>query len=107
MGAVALMIVAVVVIVASNLNYCAAEHPWLERAYSVGVPPAVAISDVMGLTGLVLMVVAVGAGMLTGLDGFFTAASSVFLNGKECAPRNAILLVRAVCLVTPWFGTLS
>lgn len=26
------------------------------------------------------------------------------LNGKERAPRNAILLVCAVCLVTPWFG---
>ena len=41
-GAVALMIVAVVVIVASNLNYCAAEHPGLESAYSVGVPSAAA-----------------------------------------------------------------
>ena len=82
-------------------------------------PPAAAISEVMGPAGLVLMVVAVSAGVLTGLNGFFTAASRVLytlgranlvssrlgeLNGKERAPRNAILLVCAVCLVPPWFG---
>ncbi|WP_070432676.1 APC family permease [Corynebacterium sp. HMSC06D04] len=82
-------------------------------------PPAAAISEVMGPVGLVLMVVAVSAGVLTGLNGFFTAASRVLftlgranlvssrlgeLNGKQHAPRNAILLVCAVCLVTPWFG---
>ncbi|MTE11144.1 APC family permease [Corynebacterium aurimucosum] len=69
--------------------------------------------------GLVLMVVAVSAGVRTGLNGFFTAASRVLftlgranlvpsrlgeLNGEERTPRNAILLVCAVCLVTPWFG---
>ncbi|WP_232748425.1 amino acid permease, partial [Corynebacterium sp. HMSC068H04] len=82
-------------------------------------PPAAAISEVMGPAGLVLMVVAVSAGVLTGLNGFFTAASRVLftlgranlvssrlgeLNGKQRTPRNAILLVCAVCLVTPWFG---
>lgn len=73
----------------------------------------------MGPAGLVLMVVAVSAGVLTGLNGFFTAASRVLfrlgranlvprrlgeLHGKQRSPRNAILLVCAVCLVTPWFG---
>lgn len=82
-------------------------------------PPAAAISDVMGPAGLVLMVVAVSAGVLTGLNGFFTAASRVLftlgranlvprrlgeLKGKGRTPRNAIFLVCAVCLVTPWFG---
>ena len=82
-------------------------------------PPAAAISEVMGPAGLVLMVVAVSAGVVTGLNGFFTAASRVLftlgranlvssrlgeLNGKQRTPRNAILLVCAVCLVTPWFG---
>lgn len=82
-------------------------------------PPAAAISEVMGRAGLVLMVVAVSAGVLTGLNGFFTAASRVLftlgranlvssrlgeLNGKQRTPRNAILLVCAVCPVTPWFG---
>lgn len=82
-------------------------------------PPATAISEVMGPAGLVLMVVAVSAGVLTGLNGFFTAASRVLftlgranlassrlgeLNDKQRTPRNAILLVCAVCLVTPWFG---
>ena len=85
----------------------------------VGVPPAAAINTVVGPAGLVIMVVAVSAGVLTGLNGFFTGASRVLytlgranlvssrlgeLNGKERAPRNAILLVCAVCLVTPWFG---
>ncbi|WP_408930825.1 amino acid permease [Corynebacterium axilliensis] len=61
-------------------------------------PSAAAISEVMGPAGLVLMVVAVSAGVLTGLNGFFTAASRVLftlgranlvssrlceLNGKE------------------------
>ena len=82
-------------------------------------PPAAAISEVMGPAGLVFMVVAVSAGVLTGLNGFYTAASRVLftlgranlvprrlgeLNGKQRTPRNAILLVCAVCLVTPWFG---
>lgn len=82
-------------------------------------PPAEAISEVMGPAGLVLMVVGVSAGVLTGLNGFFTAASRVLftlgranlvsnrlgeLHGKQRNPRNAILLVCAVCLVTPWFG---
>ena len=82
-------------------------------------PPAAAIREVMGLPGLVLMVVAVSAGVLTGLNGFFTAASRVLftlgradlvphrlgeLDSKHHTPRNAILLVCAVCLVTPWFG---
>ena len=85
----------------------------------VGVPPAAAINTVVGPAGLVIMVVAVSAGVRTGLNGFFTGASRVLytlgranlvssrlgeLNGKERAPRNAILLVCAVCLVTPWFG---
>ena len=76
----------------------------------------------MGPKGLVLMVVAVSAEVLTGLNGFFTAAGRVLftlgranlvssrlgeLNGKERTPRNAILLVCAVCLVTPWFGRVA
>ena len=87
--------------------------------FPVGVPAEAAINGVMRPAGLVLMVVAVSAGVLTGLNGFFTAASRVLftlgranlvssrlgeLNGKEHTPRNAILLVCAVCLVTPWFG---
>lgn len=97
--------------IAGGTNHDAYEgDPW---------PPAAAISDVMGSAGLALMLVAVSAGVLTGLNGFFTAASRALftlgranlvssrlgeLNGKERAPRNAILLVCAVCLVTPWFG---
>ncbi|MDK7139754.1 hypothetical protein QP414_10635, partial [Corynebacterium simulans] len=47
--------------IAVGTNHDAYEgEPW---------PPAAAISDVMGPTGLVLMVVAVSAGVLTGLNG--------------------------------------
>ncbi len=84
-----------------------------------GWPPAAAIHDVMGVPGLALMVVAVSAGVLTGLNGFFTAASRVLftlgraglLHGKlgelkkaDGTPRNAVVAVCAVCLITPWFG---
>lgn len=91
-GVVALMILAVVVTFASNLNYCASEHPRLERAYSVGVPSAVAISGVMGLAGLPLMVIAVSAGALIGIDGFFSAASRVLFKwqGACTAQCNAL-----------------
>ena len=111
MGVVALMLVAAVGNVASKSFYYVAERLELEPTYSVGVPPVAAISEVMGPAGLGLMVVAVSAGVLTGLNGFFTAASRVLftlgranlvssrlgeLNGKEHTPRNAILLVCGV-----------
>ena len=43
-------------------------------------PPAAAISDVMGPTGLVLMVVAVSAGVLTGLNGFLLQQAACCLS---------------------------
>ncbi|MGP5629388.1 APC family permease [Corynebacterium casei] len=82
-------------------------------------PPGMAIADVMGPIGLVLMVVAVTMGVLTGLNGFFAASSRVVyslgnadlipgifgqLDVRYKTPRNAILLIAAVCLITPWFG---
>ncbi|QNE89948.1 APC family permease [Corynebacterium incognita] len=82
-------------------------------------PPAVAIQEVMGLPGLVLMVVAVSVGVLTGLNGFFTATSRVLLtlgrsgllpkwfavlDQERKTPSKAIYFVALVCLITPWFG---
>ena len=113
------ILVTVAVNVASKLIYYVVECPKLGTCFPVGVPPAAAINAEIGPAGLVIMVVAVSAVVLTGLNGFFTAASRVLfalgranlvssllgeLNGKERAPRNTILLVCAVCLVTPWFG---
>lgn len=40
-------------------------------------PPGEAIAEVMGPVGLILMVVAVTMGVLTGLNGFFAASSRV------------------------------
>lgn len=82
-------------------------------------PTAVAITDVMGPLGLILMVVAVSMGVLTGLNGFYVSASrvlltmgrarmipSVFANldPKHGTPKVAIYFVLALCLVSPWFG---
>ena len=82
-------------------------------------PPGEAIAEVMGPIGLILMVVAVTMGVLTGLNGFFAASSRVVysighadlvpkalgvLDARYKTPRNAILFVAAICLITPWFG---
>ena len=82
-------------------------------------PPGEAIAEVMGPIGLILMVVAVTMGVLTGLNGFFAASSRVVyslghadlvpkafgvLDSRYKTPRNAILFVAAICLITPWFG---
>lgn len=78
-----------------------------------------AISSVMGKFGLVLMVVAVSMGVLTGLNGFYVSASRVILTlsrsqmlppvfGKlhtvHGTPYVAFYAVMAVCLISPWFG---
>lgn len=82
-------------------------------------PPAAAISDVMGPVGLVLMVVAVSAGVLTGLNGFYTATSRVLftmgkaqmlpgkvahIHEKHNTPVIAIIVTALLCLISPWFG---
>ena len=84
-----------------------------------GWPPAIAISEVMGPFGLILMLVSVFAGVLTGLNGFFTAASRVlFTLGKtgliprrfalvheaKDTPYIAIAFTAIICLISPWFG---
>lgn len=82
-------------------------------------PPGIAIAAVMGPIGMVLMVIAVTMGVLTGLNGFFAASSRVVyslghadlmpkqfgeLDRKYQTPRNAIFFIAAICLITPWFG---
>ena len=82
-----------------------------------------AIADIvslrLGSLGTLAMLLAVFAGVVTGLNGFYTAASRVLLTmGKLGAlptrltelevktgvPRKAVLAVMSVCLITPWFG---
>ncbi|WP_167457427.1 APC family permease [Corynebacterium gottingense] len=82
-------------------------------------PPAVAISSQMGNSGLALMLIAVTAGVLTGLNGFYAASSRVLftmsrsrlvptrfnkVSNTDLIPSTAIYFVAGVCLITPWFG---
>lgn len=114
-GVVAATLIYLAMMLATSIAVGTHHDSYEEEAW----PPAAAISEVMGPAGLVLMVVAVSPSVLTGLNGFYTAASRVLfalgranlvsrrlgeLKGKEHTPRNAILLVCTVCLVTPWFG---
>ncbi|MFC0820006.1 APC family permease [Moraxella marmotae] len=78
-----------------------------------------AIGDVMGTAGLVILIVAVSMGVLTGLNGFYLASSRILLtmgrakmlpatfarlHPKHGTPSVAIYAVMAVCLISPWFG---
>lgn len=82
-------------------------------------PPAEAITQYMGHFGLILMALAVTAGVLTGLNGFIASSSrvlwtmgnadmipSVFskLSKKSSVPVYSIAAVGIVCAITPWFG---
>lgn len=82
-------------------------------------PPAEAIGDQVGAFGLILMVVAVSMGVLTGLNGFYTATSRVLftmgranmipasfskLHTKFRTPSAAVLSTTALCMITPFLG---
>ncbi|WP_405216964.1 APC family permease [Agrococcus sp. Ld7] len=82
-------------------------------------PPAVAITEVAGPIGMILMLVAVSMGVVTGLNGFYVSTSRVLLTmGRakmlprvfaELHPRwntpvIGIVFTTLICLVTPWFG---
>lgn len=86
--------------------------------YSVW-PIADAVSNRLGPFGMLLLVFAVSAGILTGLNGFYTASSRTLmtmgrarvlpeefarLSRGASAPSNAIYAVMVLCLITPWFG---
>ena len=73
----------------------------------------------MGPVGLILMVIAVSAGVLTGLNGFYTATSRVLftmgkaqmlpsqvshIHPKHNTPVIAIVVTALLCLISPWFG---
>lgn len=78
-----------------------------------------AVEQIMGKMGLVLLTLAVSMGVLTGLNGFYLAASRVILtmgrsqmlpsafsklHPKYQTPYVAIYSILAVCLISPWFG---
>lgn len=78
-----------------------------------------AIAGTIGRSGTALMIVAVTMGVLTGLNGFFVAASRVLMTMGRAhmlpdvfakvhptrrTPVVGILFTLLVCLATPWFG---
>lgn len=82
-------------------------------------PTATAIADLIGPIGLILMVVSVSMGVLTGLNGFYVSSSRVLLtmgraqmipsafarlDPKFNSPKVSIIFVAALCLISPWFG---
>jgi len=82
-------------------------------------PPAEAIADLLGPAGLLLMVVAVSMGVLTGLNGFFVSTSRVLLTMGRMrmlpsafarlhpqlrTPVVGVLFTTLLCLVAPFFG---
>lgn len=81
-----------------------------------------AVQGVLGKFGLVLMVLAVSVGVLTGLNGFYVATSRVVVTMSKSqmlphalaktdpvhgTPNIAIFVIMAVCLISPWFGRAS
>lgn len=82
-------------------------------------PPADAIADLFGPIGLLLMVVAVSMGVLTGLNGFYVSTSRVLLtmgrmrmlpepfsrlSPRFRTPVVGIIFTTVLCLIAPWFG---
>lgn len=82
-------------------------------------PIADAVSVNLGPVGISLLITAVLTGILTGLNGFYTASSRTVmtmgragilpekfarLNQTPGIPSNAIYAVMCLCLITPWFG---
>lgn len=91
----------------------------LDRFASEAWPTGSAVSGLVGGFGLVLMVCAVTAGVVTGLNGFTASASRVLytmgtismisprfaaVDAKYRTPKFAIFFVAAVCAISPWFG---
>ena len=82
-------------------------------------PLAEALTDLLGPMATVLVVVAVSAGVLTGLNGFIAASSRVLYTMGEAkmiprafrslsrasgTPVFSILVIATLCSLTPWFG---
>ncbi|MFD2759367.1 APC family permease [Gulosibacter faecalis] len=82
-------------------------------------PTTLAITDMIGPIGLILMVIAVSMGVLTGLNGFYVSTSRVLLtmgrakmlprqfasvSSTQGSPTVGIVFTLLICLATPWFG---
>lgn len=110
---------ATLIYVAMTAVTCLAIGNSAESYRDATIPTFAAINEFIGPLGLVLLIVAVSMGVLTGLNGFFMASSRVLLtmararmlprffaevHAASGSPRPAIVAVTVICLVTPWFG---
>lgn len=108
---------AIYVAMAMATAFAAADslEPWAHEAW----PTASVISHLIGPIGDIVMIIAVAMGVLTGLNGFYVAASRVLLvmgrakmvpelfarvSRKQGVPYVGILAVMFLCLIAPWFG---
>lgn len=98
----------------------ASAHPWQELLGEGRVwATADAITSTLGVTGLIVLCIAAGTGIATGLNGFYVSGSRVLLamgraqmipeafqkvHPRYGTPHIGILFVLAFCLVAPWAG---
>lgn len=95
-------------------------QPWMslvaeEHIWGTGV----AIQEVLGTTGLVILVVALTMGIFTGLNGFILTTSRLLfamsrarilptafskLHSKHETPYIAVIFTVIVSMIAPWFG---
>lgn len=113
-------------LVLATVLYCgmifatASAHPWQdlmgeERVWAT----ADAITEALGVSGLVVLCIAAGMGIATGLNGFFVSGSRVLLamgraqmipaafckvHPRFGTPHVGILYILVFCLVAPWAG---
>ncbi|WP_102026488.1 APC family permease [Salirhabdus sp. Marseille-P4669] len=95
-------------------------QPWLglveaQHLWGTGA----AIREVLGTTGLIILVVALSMGIFTGLNGFTIASSRLLfamsrakvlpksfskLHSKHNTPYISIIFTSVIALLAPWFG---
>lgn len=114
-GVVAATFIYMAMMVSTSIAVGTAHDSYANSAW----PPADAITDLIGPLGLLLMVVAVSMGVLTGLNGFYVSTSRVLLtmgrmrmlpepfarlNLRFRTPVVGIIFTTVLCLIAPWFG---
>lgn len=95
-------------------------EPWIALVSDQHIwGTAVAIENVLGTTGIIILVTAVSMGIFTGLNGFILSSSRLLfamsrakvipsafsrLHPKHGTPYVGIIFVATVSLLAPWFG---
>ena len=113
-------LVAATIIYLAMITTTASGQPWQEL---LGDQPVWATADVvtasLGITGLIVLCLGAGTGIVTGLNGFYIASSRVLLAMGRAhmippafrqihptfkTPHTGVIFVMIVCLIAPWFG---